>query len=367
MNRFRPIFRLLALLVTLALALACPAASHETTRSYLTLQRTGVALQANFRIAFRDAEVAVWMDEDLDGAITWGEVTKRLAPLQAYVLAGFSADAGGRCALAPTTAGASHEGGVDYLDLGFSGPCPDARAALTISSTLLREIDRDHRMFLSATDGAGVTTSVISRDTPTIRLSPHSSGPLSTLGAYFVSGLHHLFGGPDHLMFLLALILPASCSRQSPRQAVLAVLAAVTGFTVAHALTLTAAMTGLLRPPAPLIEALIALSILLTALDNIRPFIPAPRAALAAFFGIFHGFGFASALSVLHLSGASFVTALIGFNLGIEAAQVVVVLLVMPLLFLARAGRITLLTGSTLAAAAAVFWLYQRLGPLLAA
>ena len=99
-------------------------------------------------------------------------------------------------------------------------------------------------------------------------------------------------------------------------------LAAVTGFTLAHALTLTAATTELLRPPTDLIEALIALSIVVTAADNVRPFIPAPRAAVAAFFGTIHGFGFASALGALQLTGGGLAVALVGFNLGIEAAQV---------------------------------------------
>ena len=172
----------LVLIFLSTLAMAWPALSHETTRSYLTLERTGVQLQADFRIAFRDVEVAVWMDEDLDGAITWGEVSRRLDPLAAYVLAGFSAEAGGPCVLARSSAGASQEGGVDYLELGFSGTCPDANAPLTLSSTLLTEIDRDHRMFLSANAGTGVTTSVISRDQPSATISPQSGGLLSTFG-----------------------------------------------------------------------------------------------------------------------------------------------------------------------------------------
>ena len=117
-------------------------------------------------------------------------------------------------------------------------------------------------------------------------------------------------------------------------------LTAATGFTLAHALTLTAATTELLRPPADLVNALVALSIVITAADNLRPFIPAPRAAVAAFFGTIHGFGFASALGAMQLTGSSLALALVGFNLGIEAAQVGLILLTMPALYMLGGGRL---------------------------
>jgi len=167
----------------------------------------------------------------------------------------------------------------------------------------------------------------------------------------------HLMGGADHLVFLLALMLPAVSAAGSARRAALGVLAAVTGFTLAHALTLTAAATELLRPPAGLVEALIALSIVITAADNVRPFIPAPRAAVAALFGTIHGFGFASALGTLQLTGAGLATALVGFNLGIEAAQVAVVLVVLPALCMLGRGRPLLWGGSAAAGAAGGWWL----------
>ena len=144
------------------------------------------------------------------------------------------------------------------------------------------------------------------------------------------------------------------------RKATFGVVAALTGFTLAHALTLTAAATNLLRPPSTLIEILIALSIVITAIDNIRPFIPAPRAAVAAFFGIIHGFGFASALGVLQLSGGGLAVALVGFNLGIEVAQIAVVLVALPILYLAGKGQLTLRLGSFAAVGIGLYWVWQR-------
>ena len=367
MTRTCRLFRLCrALLVLMALSLT-QAAAHETTRSYLTLARDGAALQADFRIAFRDIEVAVWMDEDLDGSITWGEAKRRLDAVSGYILAGVSADAGGPCQLARTGAAASETGGVAYLDLTFAGTCPSASAPLSLTSHLFGEIDPDHRMFVSAPSKGITTTALLSSKSPNVLLTPGAGGWLASFLHYVRAGVEHLLGGPDHLVFLLALILPAICGPLGARKAAAGVLAAVTGFTLAHALTVTAAMTEILRPPSALIEIVIAASILITAIDNVRPFLPAPRAAVAAFFGIFHGFGFASALGALQLTGGGFVAALVGFNLGIELAQVALVLLVMPVLYLIGAGRWMLWLGSAAAGFAALWWMFLRISPLVTA
>ncbi len=344
------------------------AQAHETTRSYLSLAVEGRAITADLRLAFRDMEVAVWMDENLDGQITWGEAKRRLPAVESYVLANVAmVTPQGACALTRSGASTSTDAGVDYLDLAFSGTCPakvSAEPVVTLHSTLFTDIDPDHRMFLTAIVQGIRSTELISRSAPSLTLDGSSAGALATLASYFRAGIDHLAGGPDHIVFLLALMLPFVCSSRSAKSAAGGILAAVTGFTLAHALTLTAAATRVFSPNPAVIEALIALSIILTAVDNVRPFLRFPRAAVAAFFGTIHGFGFASALGALNLGGTSLAVALLGFNLGIEAAQVVLVLLTMPILYLIGAGRIVLWSGSAAAGAVGLFWLLQRL-PLI--
>jgi hypothetical protein len=348
--------------VTVLFALLCSGArGHETTRSYLTLTRDGAAVDVSLRMAFRDIEVVVWADEDLDGRITWGEATRRLDAIATYVGAAVLLDAGGPCALTRTEADASVSGGIAYLDLGFDALCPDAAAPLTVTSRLFTDIDPDHRQFLTALTGGATTTTVLTASNPAVTLTGGTGGAAGSFAAYFRAGVEHLVGGPDHLVFLLVLMLPAVCNGSGPRKAALGVLAAVTGFTLAHALTLTAAATELLRPPTRVIEVLIALSIVVTAADNLRPFIPAPRAAVAAFFGLVHGFGFATALGVLQLTGVELATALVGFNLGVEAAQVAVVLVTVPALYMLGGGRLVLWVGSLAAGATGLYWVGQRL------
>jgi hypothetical protein len=352
-----------AVLLTVTALAAGPraAAAHETTRLY----REGRSVDARLRVAFRDIEVVAWIDEDLDGRITWGEARRRLDAIEAYVLSGFSLSSGGDCDLAPVGTGASNHGGIAYLDLRFRGQCPSDDASLTARSRLFGEIDPDHRMFLQASVGGAITSTMLSAAEPSVELVGDTGGIAGSFLGYFRAGGEHLTGGADHLVFLLALMLPAVCLARGARKAALGVLTAVTGFTVAHALTLTAATTELLRPPTDLINALVALSIVVTVADNLRPFIPAPHAAVAAFFGIIHGFGFASALGGLQLTGGGLAVALVGFNLGIEAAQVALVLVTMPALFMLGGGRVLLWLGSAAAGAAGVWWLCSGLARLL--
>lgn len=351
------------LLAAILALLAGVSQAHETTRSYLALEREGTEVRARLSVAFRDVEVVAWMDEDLDGRITWGEAKARLDEATSYASARLDLAAGGACALTPTGAGASRSGGLDYLDLAFTAACPEAAAPLEVGTTLFVEVDPGHRLFLTASEGGRQANRVLASGAAPTGLAAEA-GPLAGFATYFRAGVEHLLAGADHLTFLLVLVLPAAVGTGAMRRRVLDVVAAVTGFTIAHAVTLTAAATEVLRPPTQLIETLIAVSILVTALDNVRPFIPGPRAALAAFFGTIHGFGFATALSGLALGGGGFVVALLGFNLGIEVAQLGVVLLALPALA-TLGGRWVLWTGSALAAAIALVWLWQRAPALL--
>ncbi len=354
-------------LLCVLMVFAARADAHETTRSYVTINRTGQNVDLNVKVAFRDIEVAVWMDEDLDGKITWGETERRLDAVTAYIVAGLTLDATGACTVERIRSDNFVDGGIDFLEVGFAGTCPSATAPLRIATRLLTEIDPDHRMFVQSSVNGISTTTLLSRAKPSVTLSAENGGALASFAGYFKAGVDHLLAGADHIVFLLMLVLPAACARGPARTAAISVLSAVTGFTLAHAITLTAATTQLLRPPPDVINALIALSIAVTAADNIRPFIPAPRAAVAAFFGIIHGFGFATALGALQLTGSRFVIALVGFNLGIEVAQIALVLITMPALYVLKGGRALLWFGSTLAGAISLWWLWLRVMPFFSA
>ena len=145
--------------------------------------------------------------------------------------------------------------------------------------------------------------------------------------------MRHILSGYDHVLFLLCLLLPA-VMRRTPAgwqpverlaQAVWPVVGIVTAFTVAHSITLALAALKLVSLPSAFIEPAIAVTIVLAALDNVRPMFPVRRVVVTFFFGLIHGFGFAGVLAELDLPRADFAWALLQFNLGLEAGQLVIV------------------------------------------
>lgn len=341
------------------------ASAHQMTLSYVNIMEAGGKVSADIKAPFLDLEVALGVDQNLDGRITWGEAKRNLDRIAAYVLGRTKLSAGGECTLTRKAATPVEQSGEGYLSLVVTVACPDAKAPIQVASTLFLEVDPTARVLVSSRKGSEERTFVLgAKDVTATPLD--AGGEQAGILSYVIEGVNHLFGGPDHMLFLLVLIIPAIYSSNSLRSVAIAVLLPITGFTLGHALTLTSAASGLIRPPAQLVETLIAATILLTAIDNVKPFIPGPRSGVAFAFGLIHGFGFASALGALDLSGWQMAGALLGFNIGIETGQAVLALAVCPILFLIRKPaqryRVMPLGVSVLAGAMAVFWIAERTG-----
>jgi len=189
---------------------------------------------------------------------------------------------------------------------------------------------------------------------------------------YGHEGVWHIWIGFDHILFLLALLLPAVVLRQDEKwQAVAAfkpafwaVFKIVTAFTVAHSITLSLATLGVVSLPSRWVEATIAASVVIAAMNNVFPIFRERRWMMAFAFGLIHGFGFASVLRDLGLPQDALVLALVGFNLGVEAGQLVIVAAFLPVAYALRQTwfyqRLILLGGSFLIAAVASVWLVER-------
>ena len=242
----------------------------------------------------------------------------------------------------------------------------------------------------TATASASVNSPATPRVTPPAispAISPDTASavtPVSSrwqaLQSYFALGMHHLLEGYDHLAFLLALVLPLrlnlrSTSRQTahlqtaahtsaPSNVWWALLRTVTAFTVGHSITLVLATFGLTQASPAWVEPVIALSIAVTALLNLRP-VPWLRVdVLALLFGMVHGFGFAGLLLEAAAPSGLLPWALAGFNLGVEAGQLVAVAawVLLSQLFVARAWyeSVVVRGGSVLLILIAAFWFWQR-------
>lgn len=382
------------------------ASAHTRSTSWSSWEIEGREARVRFRIPQLELT-----------RLPWGIVSApRFAPeLGRYLSEGLRLEAGGvPCAVVdgPRALAAPS----DRALLEWRVRCP-ADGALAIESDLLREVAPSHLHFarLRVADG-GIRERVLAgpeRSWPLPGQSAESAGSEAGSGVadYVLLGIEHIATGYDHLVFLLGLLLLARRVRE--------VVTIVTGFTVAHSITLGLAALGRVRPEAAAVEALIGLSIALVAAENawllsgrgrIVPFavvaalllaaalaaggfgaVPAVtglglalfaacyfallerverpqrlRFAIAFCFGLVHGFGFAGVLAEVALPQGRLLPALLGFNLGVEAGQLVIVALVWPLLaFLSRlrAGRVhrvLLEAGTALVCALGVFWWIER-------
>ncbi|GAA3767013.1 HupE/UreJ family protein [Terriglobus aquaticus] len=192
------------------------------------------------------------------------------------------------------------------------------------------------------------------------------------LSSLFHLGLRHIAEGTDHLLFLLALLLPAPllavgsrwAAPATERQSLRHILGIVTAFTIGHSLTLTVAAMNVVHVPSRPVEVLIAVSILVSAVHGLRPIFPGKEAWIAAFFGLIHGLAFASTLDRLGLSRWDRLAGILAFNLGIETMQLLVVAVVLPSLLIlsrTRAYSAFRIAGAAFACLASALWIAERL------
>ena len=199
-------------------------------------------------------------------------------------------------------------------------------------------------------------------------------GSLGAVGfaSIFRLGMRHIAEGTDHLLFLLALLLPAPLlalgSRwvgfAGARRSLMQILKVVTAFTIGHSGTLALAALGLVRVPTRPIEVLIAISILVSAIHALRPLFPGREALIAAFFGLIHGLAFAATLEELGLGRWERVAGILAFNLGIETMQLMVVAAILPSLVLfsrLRSYSVLRVGGALFAGGASVGWIVERM------
>jgi hydrogenase/urease accessory protein HupE len=213
-------------------------------------------------------------------------------------------------------------------------------------------------------DGAYSTT-LVKPSQPWIEISV-SKGPLAVAGAYLIHGIEHILFGVDHLLFVLALVLIVRSYR--------VLLLTITSFTIAHSITLALATLGMVHVPGPPVEAAIALSILLVAVEIVRQErgqsgMTARWPWVVAFsFGLLHGFGFAGALTEVGLPQSDIPLALFTFNVGVEIGQLAFIGAVLGVIALVKRIKITrvldryALPAATYAIGAlAAFWFIERL------
>jgi len=364
----------LVLLLGALIALGCaPAFAHKASDAYLTLVRDGTTLSGQWDIALRDLETAIGVDADGDGAITWGEVRGKREAIASYALSRLIVRSGGQlCTLHATRQAIDAHTDGAYAVMTLQGACAESAPTLAIDYRLLFDVDPTHRGLLNYVERGETVSAIFSVETPSRTIGGDAGGWLVQLGQYVHEGVRHIWTGFDHMLFLLSLLLPAVLVRRdgrwlptaSFRAAFIDVAKVVTAFTLAHSITLSLAVLGVVWLPSRVVESAIALSVVLAALNNVRPWVDNGRWIAAFGFGLLHGFGFAGALADLGLPTNSLALALAGFNVGVELGQLGIVALFLPIAFAARASwayaRVAMAGGSLVIAAVATMWFVER-------
>ena len=364
-NVLKSIALAVLLLPTLALA-------HKASDSYLRLDLSGTTLTGQWDIALRDLEHAIGLDRDGDGAITWGELKARHPAIADYALARLRITTDGReCDLTPTEQLVDRHSDGSYTVLRFGSTCLSAKP-LRLSYQLLFDLDPSHRGLLQVNYADNTQTAVLAPEQARIELQAGSHSLWPQFVDYWREGVWHIWIGFDHILFLLALLLPTVLWRVghrwhqavSLREVLINVSGIVTAFTLAHSITLSIAVLGWVSLPSRWVESAIAATVILAALNNVFPLIQGRRWLIAFGLGLIHGFGFASVLADLGLPGDALAIALIGFNLGVETGQLAIVLGFLPLAYGLRGTwfyrRAALQLGSCAVAAVAMLWFIER-------
>lgn len=280
-----------------------------------------------------------------------------------------------------------------YFELGNMDQLPQF---LDVKYDVVYEKDDTHRGFLITeySWAAGVINEernislFFTPDEPKATLDLTDTSKWKGFVAMVKQGMWHIWIGIDHILFLLALILPSVVRRirdnkgialsgksfkiqsttwvpaKNFKDAFLYVIKIITFFTIAHTITLSLASLQIVSLPSRLVESIIALSIGLAAYHNIRPIFKGKDWIIAFIFGLFHGFGFASVLADLGLSNENLGISLFGFNVGVEIGQLLIIAMMFPILFLLRKTkfyRYILLFGSILLIIISLYWGVERI------
>lgn len=349
------------------------AGAHQPSSTYLRINTKDSEFSGQWAIALRDLEISAGIDSNFDGKITWGELKQNAPNIEKYLQRNLTLKANNQpCAYKFNKIMVDKYDDGKYSVLFFTGECHGTIDKLDVEYQFLFNIDAQHKGMLLVTSGSHTATSMFSTDRRKTSLPITSPGYGQEFKDFVHQGMWHIWLGLDHFLFLIALLLPAALvyrkgkweANNSFKNSFNEVFKFISAFTIAHAISLTLAVFNLVHVPTRLVESLIALSIIISALNNIHPFLQRRLWGLTFCFGLIHGLGFANILQELGLTNISRIIALFGFNIGVEIGQLAVVFVLLPIFFTMRNHKfyriVIVHAGSWIIVALASIWFAQR-------
>lgn len=344
------------LLGVLALVAGVPARAHDADIVYAQLERADGGVSELMTLTTATLAQLAPVDADGEGAISQQDLDARREAIEAGVWRDCPITAGGDACRLASSGAYLREG---YVELRATFSCPDGPMQQTFR--ILSLLPQGYRVVLSSRVGAGRGEAFAEGRRQIVDVPTGAGGgeeKITSFVGWVETGVFHIFGGADHIAFLLGVLLVGGAWRR--------VLILVTTFTVAHSITLLAVALDVVPLSYTLqraVEVAIAVSIVWVAVENLALTSHRHRAVITFGFGLVHGFGFANVLKEYGL-GDNVVKGVLGFNLGVEVGQACIVLALFPLVLwlgrVARRGAWAVRIGSAGILAAGGYWVVER-------
>jgi hypothetical protein len=343
----------------IALATAAPAVSHPAPFSYLDVRLSGTSIQGT--LVVHDFDVAHELNLAApDPLLDPATLPRHMPGITTLVLGRLRMNADGRDLTWEITSVRPLPDRT-AIEVAYRIPLGNTAGRLRINAALF-PYDPTHQTFVNIYEADIITTQqVLSAGRPTMEYyTGGRQGAFAVFKEFTRAGIHHIAIGPDHILFIIGLLLLGG--------SVLRLLGIVSAFTLGHSVTLSLAALNIVAPPARIVEPAIALSIVYVGADNLLSTKGARdvRAWIALFFGLVHGFGFASVLREIGLPPRALAMSLFSFNLGVEIGQAILVVIVASLLALLRSrspmrARQVVTVASVVVTLAGAYWFLERI------
>jgi len=359
-----------------------PLQAHRVGEGYVFLNADEGGLRGRLEVTLADIGRAVALDADGDRVITRQEFSAGYDKVVAYVTPRIAIGTNGRNYALRFDRHTFHQSSFGvFAQLHFtvleSAPTPElVEAEYRVLFDTIPEhvgylvIESNHRTGLK--DNEAIPSILFTPRRP--RYETNLTEPLTqaTFFAFLRQGVRHIWIGIDHILFVVALVMVSPLRREGVSwkpvdsffPALVNVAKILSLFTVAHTITLTVAAFKLVSVPSRLVESIIALSVFLAAVNIVYPIFARWTYHVVFVFGLFHGLGFASVLEHLTAARRAVVETLLGFNLGVEIGQLMIIALAFPIVFLLRRQAVyqtvVLKAGALGIAAVACVWFVDR-------
>jgi len=348
--------------------------AHQSRENYISLSHDDQRVLLQCDIETDNFSKVLSIDDNSNGIVSWRELRANEKKICGYLLEHIWLTQGSKkLRFSLSDYEVYRRDDQSYLRLKLVSEAYDKTLNTFLHYDLFFDMDKMQRVFVSRKN--------IQKEAPQL-LSPHQrqiaiiggqEGMSHHFTSFFMEGLWHIWGGYDHLLFLLMLLLPSLIEKQkehyrrcsSIRHVFYDILTIITLFSLAHSLTLSLSFFDIATVKPKIIEVLIIVSIMVTAVINITGVVIQRRNAMVFAFGLLHGFGFANALNEMALTPTNMALTLLGFNLGVETGQIIVVATVLPGMYLLAGYKhyhpwvIDLLSSLTLVVSS--YWLYGLL------